>query len=117
MKTRQEWGRWAEALVALDAAAAGQQVGVAEPKHLRARADKHVVAKRGVSLSRVFTRTAKRDSLIYRAVVANLGGLADNHAHSVVYKKALSYGSSGVYLNSRHMSCNLTYGSCAEIML
>ena len=71
-------------------------------KHLGAAADQHVVAQGGVPFTAILAGTAQRHALIERAIVADLGRLADDNAHAVVYKKTLPDLSGGVYFNSGH---------------
>ncbi len=49
-------------------------------KHLGAAADQHIVAQSGVPFTAILAGTAQRHALIKRAVVADLGCLADDNA-------------------------------------
>ena len=67
-------------------------------EHLCARADEDVIADGRVPLADVLARAAERDTVVYKAVVPDLGGLADDDAHAVVNDKALADLRAGVYL-------------------
>src|ERR1044072_4086001 len=49
-------------------------------------------------------RAAKSDALVNRHLVANLGGLADNHAHAVIDEESSPYGRAGVNLDTGEKS-------------
>src|SRR5207245_2463073 len=51
---------------------------------LRAGADDHVVAERGMALLALEAGAAERDTLEERDVLADLGRLSDHHAHAVI---------------------------------
>ena len=53
-------------------------------QHLGAGAHDHVVLECGVALARIPTGAAKGDLVVERDVLADLGRLADDHAHAVV---------------------------------
>ena len=57
------------------------------PQHLGAGADDHVVAHRRVALAAHGARDPQRDLMIEVAIVADLGGLADHHAHAMIDDK------------------------------
>ena len=86
-------------------------------KHLCARAHHNTVAECGVTFAYVLSRTAERDALIDSAVVAYLCGFTYDDTHTVVDNESATYLSRGVYLNTRTVARELTYSSCAEIML
>ena len=84
-------------------------------KHLCARANHDVIAKRGVTLTNVLTRTAEGHALIKRTVVAYLGSLADDDSHTVVNKESLAYRRARMDLNTREETRKLAYCSCGKI--
>src|SRR5512135_3241873 len=57
-------------------------------KHLRARADHHAVAYGGMALAMLPGSAAQGHAVIHGHVVADLGRLADHHAHAVVDEEA-----------------------------
>ena len=72
-------------------------------EHLRTRRDQHVVADGRVALAGVLAGAAEGDAVVDGAVVADLGGLADDDAHAVVDEQALADLRTGVYLDAGHM--------------
>ena len=83
---------------------------VADPyvaEHLGARADHHVVAQRGVALALLLAGAAQRHALVEQHVVADLGGLADDHAHAVVDEEAPADGGARVDLDARQAAADL----------
>ncbi len=90
---------------------AGADLGVVADgdvaEDLRAGADHDVVADGGVALAALFARAAQRDALVEQNVVADLGGLADHHAHAVVDEAAPSDHGAGMDLDSGHRADEL----------
>jgi hypothetical protein len=71
-------------------------------QHLGAGAHHHVAAQRGMPLGALVERgAAQRDALVDGAAVADLGRLADHHAHAVVDEHALTDLGAGVDLDAR----------------
>ena len=86
-------------------------------KHSRSGAHHNVVAESRVTLALFLARTAKRNSLINKAVVAYFGSLADNHPRTVVYKKTLAYLRARVYLDTRQKPRKLRNAPCDSVQL
>ena len=63
-------------------------------------ADQHVVADGGMALAVVLAGAAQGDAVVDQAVVADLGGLADDDAHAVVDDQAAADRGAGVDLNA-----------------
>ena len=70
-----------------------------------------------MTLAHVLARAAQSHALIQGAVVPDLGGLTDDHAHTVVDEQALTDGGAGVDLNTRLVPCPLADGAGGEVML
>ena len=70
------------------------------PQHLGSAADEHVVSDGGMALAVVLAGAAQGDAMIDQAVVADLGGLADDDAHPVVNDQAAADLGAGVDLNA-----------------
>src|SRR5450759_5127538 len=68
-------------------------------QHFRARAHHHVVADGGMALALLVAGTAQGHALVEQHVVANLRGLADHHAGTVVDEEAASDGGAGMNLD------------------
>src|SRR5699024_10856513 len=66
------------------------------------------VAERGVTLGLLERDTAQRDPVVEHAVVADLGGLADHHAHAVVDEEPATDTGAGVDLDPSEESRELT---------
>ena len=70
-------------------------------EHLRAGADDDIVADRRMALAATGTPgDPERDLMIEMAIVADLGGLADDHAHAVVDHKPATNSGRGMNFNS-----------------
>ena len=67
----------------------------------------HVVTDSRVTLARILTRTAQGHAVVDRAVVADLGGLADDDTHAVVDEQAAANGRARVDLHAGHGACKL----------
>ena len=76
-------------------------------EHLCACSDKNVIPDRRMAFSAVLARTAEGNAVIYKAVVADLGGFADNYAHAVVDDEAAAYLCAGVDLYTRSVAADL----------
>ena len=77
-------------------------------EHLRARADHHVAAERGVPLAAVLAGTAERHALIDGAVIADLRSLADDDGAAVVNEHAFADFRAGVDFNPGQPAGDLT---------
>ena len=66
----------------------GAVTHVNRPQDLGAGADDHAPPERGVALALVPGSAAERDAMVERAVVADFGGFADDHAHAVIDEHA-----------------------------
>ena len=86
-------------------------------EHLRARRNQHVVADGRVALAGVLAGAAEGDAVVDGAVVADLGGLADDDAHAVVDEQTAADFSAGVYLDAGHMPRELRKGTREEKVL
>ena len=64
------------------------------------RGEQDVVADGGVALAVVLAGAAQGDAVVDQAVVADLGGLADDDAHAVVDDQAAADLGAGVDLNA-----------------
>ena len=82
-----------------------------------ARAHQDVVAEGGVTLADVLAGTTEGHTLVEGAVVPDLGGLADDDAHTVVDEQTLADGRTGVDLNTRCRASKLADGTGREIVL
>ena len=69
-------------------------------QHLGTGGHQHVVADGGVALALVLTGTAKGHAVVQQAIIANLGGLADDDTHAVVDDQTAADGSTGMDLNT-----------------
>lgn len=69
-------------------------------EHLCARTNHDVVAERGVSFARIFSRSSEGHALIDRAIVADLGCFADDDGGAVVDEKSVTYFRARMYLDS-----------------
>ena len=65
----------------------------------------------------ILTGTSEGYALIKRAVVADLGSLADHNAASVVYEQSLADGRTGMDLDSCEESCSLAYKSRGKMLI
>ena len=70
-------------------------------EHFGTGAEHHASSKRRVAFTGVPRGTAESHAMIERAVVTDLGGFADHHAHPVVDEHAASYDCPGMDLDSR----------------
>ena len=70
-------------------------------QHFGARTDHYVIPDGGVTFADVFTRSAEGHALVDRAIVADLGGLTDDNAHTVVDEKTFADLCTGVNLDPR----------------
>ena len=71
-------------------------------EHLGAGADDHSGTQCRMPLLLLERRAAQRRALIDRAIIADLCGFADHHAHSVIDENAASHDGPGVDLDTRH---------------
>ena len=62
-----------------------------------------------MSLAFVPGRAAQGNAVIKRHIVANLGGLADDHAHAVVDEEAPAYGRAGMDLDAGEEASEMRY--------
>ena len=85
-------------------------------EHLSARADHYVVAEGWMALSGMFTGSAERNTLIQRAVIADLSRLSDNDPRAVVDKQSLTYRSTRMDLYSGKKTRGLADKTCGELM-
>src|SRR5216683_8422488 len=69
-------------------------------EHLGPSAEHHASSKRRVAFTGIPGGATKRDTMVERAVIADLGGFADHHAHAVVDEYAAPYGGPGMDLDS-----------------
>ena len=65
-----------------------------------------------MSFADILTRTAERNALINRNIIADNGCFADNRARAVVYKKSSSDLCAGVDFDSRSAHTSLRNHSC-----
>ncbi len=86
-------------------------------EHLCAGRNEHVVADGRVALAGVLAGTAERNTVVNRAVVADLGGLADDDAHAVVDEQALADLRAGMDLDAGHMPRKLRESTREEKVL
>ena len=65
-------------------------------QHLSTGAHQHVVAQRGVALAGILAGAAQRHAVVDGAVVADLGGFAEDDAHAVVDEQLVAdFGAGG----------------------
>jgi hypothetical protein len=68
-----------------------------------------------VAFSAFLARSAQRNALIYKAVIADFGGLADNDSRTVVDKEPLANLRSGMNLKTGNKPCKLAYYPCQGV--
>src|SRR5450759_2592393 len=66
-------------------------------EYLGARPHHHAVAQRRVALAFLPGSAAQCDAMVQGHVIADLGGLADHHAHAVIDEKSPPDGRTGMY--------------------
>ena len=69
----------------------------------------------GMALAGIEADAAQGDALIERHVVADLGGLADHHAHAVVDEEAAADHGTGVDLDAGHEAADLRDEAAGEL--
>ena len=78
------------------------------PEHLRIGPHDHSTTQGGVALGPTRQRgAAQRDALVDGALVADLGGLTDHHAHAVVDEHPAADGGTGVDLDAGEHACQV----------
>src|SRR3954453_4953200 len=78
---------------------------VADPdraEHPRAGSDRDAVADGRVALDPGHRPATQGNPVVQHDVVADLGGLTDDHAHAVVHEEPATDAGTGVYLDPRH---------------
>ena len=82
------------------------------PQHLRAGADHHPVADGGVALALHQFGAAERHTVVEHDVIADLGGLTDDHTHAMVDKESTANGGARVDLNAGEPAGRLANDAC-----
>ena len=85
------------------------------PEHGSTRPDHDLVADRRVALAGIEADAAQGDTLIEGHIVADLGGLADHHAHAVIDEEAPPDPRARVDLDPGHEAADLGDETGAEL--
>ena len=71
-------------------------------QHFCARADHHMIAQGGVTLTPVAAGSAQGHSLVQQHVITNFGGFANHHPAAMIDQQVAADGGGGMNLNPRH---------------